>query len=179
MWKSLLPVAREARSTEPPKAAPAPAVLATAHRLRRMGREVELVCAMIEMDAATDGQPVVVSQNRQTAADLLTVLLTDEEERAAYKSFLRLTAPPPRFTAPPDEETTRVVLDRRWSQLSSGKLGQLLLSPGAIDLLAARLVESAPASWAELLSRPAAAAPPKGPSENKTEPRRGKKKPSN
>ena len=154
MWKSLLPVVREVRSqvesassrsalSVPPK------TNEPAARLRQLGRSLELVCSMIETDSTTNGQPVVISHDRQTAADLITLLLTDADERASYKSFLRLTLPAVRHAFLPDRTTLQFVLERRWSQLSSGMLGQLLLNAAAIDHLAETVVTEKPSVWNE------------------------------
>jgi hypothetical protein len=60
----------------------------------------------------------------------------------------------------PDDLTASFIFEQRWSQLSSGYLGKLLLNPTALAYLAKKLQAEAPAAWVALLPPPKAAKPP-------------------
>jgi hypothetical protein len=156
MWKLLLAMSEDVQAQSrrkgglKPEPAGAPA-LAIATYLERTGKSLDLVCKMILADAQTNGEPLVTSHDRQTAAELIMLLLSDKGQREAYEQFLRIAVPEFRHTTVPDDLTANFIFERRWSQLSSGLLGKLLLNPTAIAHLSKKLAAEAPAAWADLL----------------------------
>ena len=165
MWKLVRPMAESVNALARRKGGLKPdpggeADLAMAAYLERVGRALELVSKVIRMDAQTNGEPLITSHDRPTAAELIMLLLTDKSQRESYEEFLKLVVPTFRHTTTPDDLTASFIFEQRWSQLSSGYLGKLLLNPTALAYLAKKLLAEAPAAWAALLPPPKAAKPP-------------------
>lgn len=156
MWKLLLQLAEDVRlqsrrSKDTAAEVPADPKLAIAFALEHIGRSLDLVTHLIREDAQTNGSPMVISRDRQTAADLLVTLLTDKAQRTAHAEFLTLTMPEFRHTEVPDATIIHYVSEQRWAQLSSELLGRLLLNPTAIAFLSKKLADERPAAWSDVL----------------------------
>lgn len=156
MWALSLPIVEQVHaglrreSKRSPEAVPSPEH-ATAAKLEFYGTCLSLVTRMIREDARKAGSALVSIQDRPTATNLLTLLLTNTSERLAYEQFLRLAMPEPRNQQEPDDLASNHILERRWPQLASGVLAQLLLNPSALNSLSARLAAERPSAWSGLL----------------------------
>lgn len=176
MWKLILPMAESVSALGRRKGGLKPdpggdAELAAAAYLERMGNALEIVTKMIRMDAQTNGEPLITSHDRPTAASLLMLLLTDKSQRDAYEQFLKLIVAKFRHTDLPDDLTTSFIVEQRWSQLSSGYLGKLLLNSAALSYLAKKLTSESPAAWAAMMPPPKAAKSAKDPAPKKKPPK--------